>query len=93
MPEKNIESITKLYSNFAPTFVDHHVLPDINFNGYSLINNIYTPKKVINLHISYALTPWLRSLNTDFTLKNCLFRSVKLTKMVIQINTNIAARV
>ena len=24
--------------------------------------------------------PWLRNLNTDFTLKNCLFQPVKLTK-------------
>ena len=30
MLEENIENITKSDSNFAPTFVDHHVLPDIN---------------------------------------------------------------
>ena len=30
--EENIESIAKLDSNFAPTFVDHHVLPDINMH-------------------------------------------------------------
>ena len=29
---ENIENITKLDSNFAPTFVDHHVLPDIDFD-------------------------------------------------------------
>ena len=34
MPEESIENITKSDSNFAPTFVDHHVLPDINFNGH-----------------------------------------------------------
>ena len=62
-------------------FVDHYVLPDINFNGHCLINNnISIPKKVINLYISYILSPWLRDLNTDFTLNNCLFGSVKLTK-------------
>ena len=38
------------------------------------------PKKVINLYISYTLGPQLRNLNTDFTLGNCLFGSVKLTK-------------
>ena len=37
--EENIENITKSDSNFAPTFVDHHVLPDINFNGHCLICN------------------------------------------------------
>ena len=38
-----------------------------------------TPKKVINLYISYRLGPQLRDLNTDFTLGNCLFGSAKLT--------------
>ena len=68
-------------SNFAPTFVDHHLLSNINFNGHCLINsNISIPKKVINLYISYILNPWLRPSNTDFILRNCLFGSVKLTK-------------
>ena len=47
--EENIENITKSDSNFAPTFVDHHILPDRNFNGYCLINNIYILRKVINV--------------------------------------------
>ena len=60
----------------------------MTFNEHCLIkNNISIPKKAINLNISYMLNPWLRNLNTDFTLNNCLFGSVKLTK--IQINTNI----
>ena len=42
--------------------------------------NKKVPKKVINLYISYKLNPQLRNLNTDFTLSNCLFGSVKLTK-------------
>ena len=37
--EENIENITKLDCSFAPTFVDHHVLPGINFDGNCLINN------------------------------------------------------
>ena len=45
-----------------------------------MINNIYIPKKVINIYISYMLNSWLRNLNTDFTLNNCLFWSVKLNK-------------
>ena len=81
MSEESIENITKSESNFAPTFVDHHIIPDINFNGHCLIkNNICIPKKVINLCISYTLDSQLRNLNTDFTLGNCLFGSVKLTK-------------
>ena len=53
----------------------------MNVNGHCLINNnIAVPKKTINLYISYILNPWLRNLNTDFTLKNCLLGYVKLTK-------------
>ena len=81
MSEKNIENITKSVSNFAPTFVDHHLLPDMSFNWHFLINNNTSiPKKVINLYISYKLGQLLRSSNTDFTLNNCLFGSVDLTK-------------
>ena len=80
MSEENIENTTKSESDIAPTFVNHHVLPDINFNGNCLINNnISIPKKVINLYISYTLNPWLRNLNTDVIVNNCLFESVKLT--------------
>ena len=57
------------------------MLPEIHFNGHCLINNnISIPKKVINLYISYVLNTWLKNLNTDFTLNNCLFGSVKLIK-------------
>ena len=81
MPEKSMENITKSDSNFLPTFVDHYFLPDINFNGYCLMkNNISARVKVTNLYISYTLGPQLRSLNTECTLGNCLFGSVKLTK-------------
>ena len=81
MSEGSIENITKPDSSFAPTFVDHQILPDINFNGHCLIkNNISIPKKVINLYISYTVGSKLRNLNTAFTLTNCLFGSVKLTK-------------
>ena len=81
MSEKSIENITKSDSNFAPTFADHHLLPVINFNGHCLIkNNISIPKKVINLYISYEIGPQLKNLNKYFTLGNCLFGSVELTK-------------
>ena len=81
MSEESIEEITKSDSNFAPNFVDHHVLPNINFKEYCFIKkNISIPKKIINLYISYTLGSLLRNLNTSFTLSNCLFRSVKLIK-------------
>ena len=73
--------MTKSDSNFAPTFVDYHLLPDMNFNGHCLIkNDISIHKKIINLYISYTLGPQLKNLNIDFTLGNCLFGSVKLAK-------------
>ena len=73
MSEENIKNTTHSNSNFAPTFVDHHVLPDINFNEHcSIENNIPILKKVINLYISYTLGPQLRNLNADFTLVNLL---------------------
>ena len=80
MSYKNIETITKSDSNFAPTFVDHHILPGMNFNGHYLMkNNISILKKVINLYISYTLNRQLRNL-TDFTLVNGLFVFGKLSK-------------
>ena len=40
--KESIENITKSDANFAPTFVDHHSLPDIKFNGHCLAkNNIF----------------------------------------------------
>ena len=39
MSEENIENIIKSNNNFATSFVDDHVSPDISFNGHCLINN------------------------------------------------------
>ena len=33
-----------------------------------------------NLYICYELDRWSRDIDTDFTLGNCLFESVKMTK-------------
>ena len=77
--EESIENITKSDSNFAAIY--HHLLPDINFNGHCLIkNNISIPTKLMNLYIFYTLGPQLGNLNTDFSLGNCLFGSIKPTK-------------
>ena len=42
----------------------------------------FTPNNVVNFFLDYKLGTWSRDLNTDFTLKDCLFGSVKLTKSV-----------
>ena len=61
MSEKTNKNITKSDSNFAPTFANYQLLPDMYFNGYFLIkNNISIPKKVIKLYISYTLGPQLK---------------------------------
>ena len=50
--KSNEISEEKIDRNFEPTFVDHHLLQDINFDGHCLINNISIITKVINLYIS-----------------------------------------
>ena len=40
----------------------------------------FTPNSVVNLFIVYKLDTWSQDLNGDFTLKDCLFGSVKITK-------------
>ena len=37
----------------------------------------FTPKNLVNLFIAYELGTWQKNLNTEFTLKHCLFGSVK----------------
>ena len=60
--------------------INSYPLPDAKSNEHYLINNISIRKKLIKLYISYILDQWSRDLNTDLTLNNCLFGSVKLTK-------------
>ena len=40
----------------------------------------YTSKNLVHLFIVYELDTWSQDTNSDFTLKNCLFGSVKLTE-------------
>ena len=43
--EENIENITNSNDNFVSTFIDHNVLPDINFNRNRLIKIIFLSLK------------------------------------------------
>ena len=47
MSEGSIEHITKLNSNFAPTFVHHHLLLGV------IKTNISIPKKVIYIFLTH----------------------------------------
>ena len=40
----------------------------------------FTPNNILNLFIVSELDRWSRDLNTDLSLKDCLFGAVKLTK-------------
>ena len=81
MSKGSIENITASGNSFASNLVNYYLLPDAKYNGRCLINNnIFVPRKVINAYISYILDTWSRDSNTDFTLYNCLFGSVELTK-------------
>ena len=49
MSEESIENITKSNNLLILTFVNHYILPYLNFNGHCLINNnISIPKMAIN---------------------------------------------
>ena len=66
MSEEDIENITKLDRNFAPTLVPHHSLPDINFNRLSLITNIFMPKKfIIYIYIYFLHTKSMVKIQTN----------------------------
>ena len=40
----------------------------------------FSPNNVVNWYIAYELNIWSQDLNVEFTLKDCLFGAVKLTK-------------
>ena len=40
----------------------------------------FTPNNVVNLFIAYELDTWSKNLNAEFTLKDCWFGNVKITK-------------
>ena len=42
----------------------------------------FAPNNVLNLFIVYELDGWSQDANTDFTLKDCFFWAVKITKNV-----------
>ena len=54
--EKSIENITKSDGNFAPTFVYHHLLLDMNFNGHCLIRSNVSLHKKNNKSIYFLHT-------------------------------------
>ena len=66
----------------SPKLVWYNSIIKSKFRGSSLKQDkaTFTSKNVINLFVVYELDIWSKDLCPDFTLKNCLFESVKLTK-------------
>lgn len=60
----------------------HNSKMRVEFKGRCLKQNkvTFTPRNLVTLSIVYELDTWSRGLNTDFTLTDCLFGTVKLTK-------------
>ena len=70
MSEESIENITKSDSNFAPTFVDHHLLSDKNFTGHCLIkDNISIPKKSNKSIYFLHARPSIKKFNYRFYIR------------------------
>ena len=66
-----------------PKLLWHDSRIKLKFQGSFLKQDraTFTPKNGVNLFLVYELVNiWSQDLNIDFTLKNCLFGSVKLTK-------------
>ena len=70
MSEENIGNTTQSDSNFALFFFNHHVLPELKFNGNCLIkNNNYIPKKLTNLYTSYIFKLMVKKFKHRFYIK------------------------
>ena len=76
----------------ATTATDNSLSPSIkwyeNSNFYLIFKGsclkqkttTFTPPNIIIFFVVYELDTWSRDLNSDFTLKDCLFGGVKLAK-------------
>ena len=78
-PHGNLQHYQKIHLNWILIF-SANLNVSLHFNGICLKQKIisFLHKNVVNLYISYKLDTWLKDLNTDFTLGNCLFGAIKL---------------
>ena len=60
----------------------------IEFNGSCLRHDkvIFTPNKIINLHTTFELKSWPFYIYDGFMVRNFLFGTVKLTRMLVLIS-------
>ena len=80
------ENIMPLYAtnrNLSLKLVWYNSRIKLKYKGSCLKQNkgTFSPENVVTLFIVYELNTWLGDLSFDFAFKNCLFISVKLTKI------------
>ena len=83
MSKEKITSPNTASKSLSPKLVWYNSRIKLKFKGSGLKQDkaTFTPKSLVNLFIVYELdNTWSRELNTEFTLKNCFFGSVKLPK-------------
>ena len=73
----SISPLIKWYKNSNVCFI-------FKWSCLKPTNFTFTPTNIINIFIIYELDIWLRDLTSDFTLKDCLYGSVKLANNVDQ---------
>ena len=77
MSDESIENITKSDSNFASTFVDHYLLPDMNFNEHCLTKN-----KFASTFVDRNLLPGM-NFNGHCLIKNNIYFPQKVINLYI----------
>ena len=83
--EESIDNTTKSDSNFAPTFVNHHLLPDMFFNGQCSIKNNISKNLFRMLEkpkISYLLE---KTLILSFICSKCKNEDEKIFKEEVRL--------
>ena len=82
MSEVSITYLSITNISFNPEIVYSCRGGSMIFKGISLKQDSvsFIHENVVDLHISHELNTWSRHLNKEFTLGNCLFVAVKLTK-------------
>lgn len=61
-------------------FHNSKIAVKLNGSCLKLVKATFSPKNVVNVFVVCRLNIWSRCLNTIFTLGDCLFGTVKLTK-------------
>ena len=81
MSAKNLPTATTTDNSLSPSIKwdrDSNFCFLFNRSCLKEENATFSPPNRVNFFIAYKLDTWLRDLNSDFTLKICLFGDVEL---------------